>query len=63
MNSFLAELMRRIKLILDWFSSWEITTVYKEGKNEGEESLLQDDDDDAGATCGSNISGLESFWL
>lgn len=57
MNSFLAELMRRIKLILDWFSSWEITTV--EEKNEGEESLLQDDDDDAGATCGSNISGFE----
>lgn len=32
MNSFLAELMRRIKLILDWFSSWEITTVFKEEK-------------------------------
>lgn len=59
MNSFLAELMRRIKLILDWVSSWEITTVFKEEKNEGEESLLQDDDDDAGATCGSNISGFE----
>lgn len=58
MNSFLAELMSRIKLILDWFSSWEITTVNKEEKNEGEESLLHDDDD-AGATCGSNISGFE----
>lgn len=58
MNSFLTELMRRIKLILDWFSSWEITTVYKEEKNESEESLLHDDDDD-GATCGSNISGFE----